>query len=210
DDGGDRTVAFAAGKPVLATATFARDPVNAPEKLKLAIGVAAQGKDGILSVTSDSMGGAKIFNTVAALATALIADKDIQRDAKVGDTQGVFLYGMLAAAAALSSLFSDDSSFVLHGVEIESTGHGAPIGGPIAMTIDYSVAVRVTKVDIGVLKVSMSRDQPMRIRVREARMSVDPDKSGLEMIGLDFNHASMEIENPGAWNVEGLDSLFDV
>ena len=30
------------------------------------------------------------------------------------------------------------------------------------------------------------------------------------MIGLDFDRAAMEIENPGAWNVGGLESLFDV
>ncbi len=30
------------------------------------------------------------------------------------------------------------------------------------------------------------------------------------MIGLDFDRATMEIENPGAWNVGGLKSLFDV
>jgi hypothetical protein len=208
--GGDQTVTFAAGKPVTATATFARDPVNAPDKIKIAIGVAAQGQEGLVSVTSNGFGGAKIFNTAAALATALIADKDVERKAKVGDGTGVVLYSLLAAGTALSSLFTDESHFVLHGAEIESSGHGAPVGGPIVLTLDYSVAVRVTEVSIGVLSVSMSPDQPMRIRVRKARMSLDPSKSGLAMVGLDFDRAEMEIENPGAWNVEGLDSLFDV
>ena len=210
DGGGNRSIAFAAGKPVKATATFARDPVNAADKFKIAVGVAAQGPEGLISVTSNGAGGPKIFNTAAALATALIADKNVDRKAKVGDGTGVVLYGLLAAGAALSSLFSDDSHFVLHGVEIESSGHGAPVGGPIVLTLDYSVAVRITKIDIGVLSVSMSPDQPMRIRVRKARMSLDPSKSGLSMIGLDFDRAAMEIENPGAWNVEGLNSLFDV
>ena len=192
------------------TATFARDPVNAPDKFKIALSVAAQGQDGLVSVRSDTMGGAKIFNTVAAMATALIADKDIERKAAVGDAKGVILYGLVAAGTVLSSLFEDDSSFVLHGVEIESTGHGAPVGGPIVLALDYSVAVRVTKIDLQALKVEMKRDQPMRIRARHVRMSVDPNKSGLDMIGLDFDRAEMEIENPGAWNVGGLDSLFDV
>jgi hypothetical protein len=208
--GADREISFAAGKPVRVTATFARDPVNAPDKFSIAVGVASQGQEGLLSVTSSTMGGAKIFNTAAASATALIADKDIERKAQVGDTQGVVLYSLLAAGAALSSLFTDDSRFVLHGVEFESTGHGSPVGGPISLTLDYSVAVRVTEIEVGVLSVSMDPDQPMRIRVRRARMSVDPKESGLKMIGLDFDRAEMEIENPGAWKVEGLDSLFDV
>jgi hypothetical protein len=205
-----RDITFAAGKPVKLMATFARDPVNAADKFKIIIGIAAQGKEGIVSVVSTAMGGAKIFNTTAALATALIADKDVERNADVGDTKGVVLYGLLAAGTALSSMFTNDSRFVLHGVEIESTGHGAPVGGKIALTVDYSVAVRVMGVKVGVLSLSMSPNQPMRIRARRVRMSVDPSKSGLDMIGLDFNRAQMEIENPGAWNVEGLDSLFDV
>ncbi len=206
----DQNITFAAGKPVRVTATFARDPVNEPDKFKIAIGVAAQGHDGLVSVKSETFGGAKIFNTAAAMATALIVDQDIKRDASVGNTPGVFLHVLLAAGAALSSLFEDDSSFVLHGVEIESSGHGAPVGGPVVLTLDYSVAVRVTKIDVGVLKVEMKPDQPMRIRVRSVRMSVDPSKRGLSMIGLDFDHSQMEIENPGAWDVNGLDSLFDV
>ena len=210
EGGAGREITFAAGKPVRVTATLARDLVNAPGEFRLAVSVSAQGPEGILSVTSRGMGGAKIFTTAAALATALIADKDVERKADVGDTKGVVLAGLLAAGAALSSLFTDDGRFVLHGAEIESTGHGAPLGGPLALTLDYSVAVRVTRIDVGVLSVSMSPDQPMRIRVRKVRMSIDPGKSGLDMIGLDFGRSQMEIENPGAWNVEGLDSLFDV
>lgn len=206
----NQNITFAAGKPVLVTATFARDPVNTPDKLKIAIGIASQGQDGLVSVKSETMGGAKIFNTAAAMATTLIADKDIERKADVGDSKGVLLYTLVAAGTALSSLFENDSRFVLHGVEIESTGHGAPVGGPVVLTLDYSVAVRVTKIDIGALNVEMKREQPMRIRVRRVRMSVDPRKSGLSIIGLDFDHAEMEIENPGAWNVGGLESLFDV
>jgi len=211
DDGGlDQQLTFGAGKPVRATATLSRDPVNSPGVFKVVVAIAGQGRDGLLSVTSNGMGGAKIFNTTAALATALIADKNVARTEQVGNTTGVALYALAAAGTVLSSLFTDDSQFVLHGVEVESTGHGAPVGGAIALTLDYSVALRVTQVDIGVLHVSMNPNQPMRIRIRKARMSVDPNKSGLRMIGLDFDHASMEVEDPGAWNVSGLDSLFDV
>jgi hypothetical protein len=209
-DGGAQTIQFAAGRPVVATATLARDPVNSPGEFTATVAVSGQGPDGLLSVTSTAMGGAKIFNTAAALATAIIADKDVDKSAKVGDTPGVVLYGLLAAGAALSSLFTPDSKFVLHGVEIDSTGHGVPIGGPIAMTIDYSVAVTVVEVSVGVLSVEMDPNMPMRIRVRKARLSVDPSASGLQMIALDFDHASMEVEDPGAWKIQGLEPLFDV
>jgi hypothetical protein len=207
-------ITFGGGKPILLTATFARDPVNQPESIKISVGASSQGKKGILSVDASSSGGAKIFNTVASMATALIADGKVDTETEVGNTPGVVLYSLLAAGTALSSLFEDDSShFVLHGVEIESTGHGAPMiggGGKVTVTIDYSVALRVKGISVGALFVEMLPDQPMRIRIRKAKLSVDPAKSGLSMIGLDFERAQMEVENPGAWKIQGLDSLFDV
>jgi len=208
--GGRDGVQFAAGKPVLLTATFARDPVNAPSVLGISLGISSQGPNGVISVTSDSMGGAKIFNTAAALATALIADKNVDHKADVGGMPGVMLSALLAAGAGLSSLFTDDSSFVLHGAEIESFGRSAPVGGPVVVTLDYSVAARITKIGVEALSVEMKPDQPMLMRLRKVRMSVDPSKGGLDMIGLDFGYAEMEIENPGAWTLEGLKPLFDV
>ena len=212
ESGAQNSVSFGAGKPVRATVTLARDPVNTPGALSLTLAVSGQGEDGILAVKSIAPSGEKIFNTAAALATALIASKDVADDTQVGGTPGVVLAVLLAAGEALSSLFTDDSQFVLHGAEIESTGHGAPLGGPITLTLDYSVAARVTEIEVpgGMLSVSMMKDQPMRIRVEGARMSLDRGQSGLKMIGLDFDHAKLEVENPGAWKVGGLDSLFDV
>jgi hypothetical protein len=210
DAGASHSIAFAAGKPVRVTASLARDPLNDPGAFKVVLGVAAQGPDGIVSVSATEMGGAKIFNVAAAMATALIADKDVDREAEVGDTQGVVVASLLAAGTALSSLFTNPSKFVLHGAEIESSGHGAPVGGALVVRLDYSVAALVTSIDVGVLAVSMNPNQPMRIRVRDARLALDFTKSGLDMVGLDFERSTMEIESPGAWNVSGLDSLFDV
>ena len=210
DGGPGQTITFGAGRPVRATLALARDPVNARGVFSVTVGVSGQGNDGLLSVKSGSSPGAKIFDTAAALATALIADKNIARAAIVGDTDGVVLAAVLAAGGALSSLFTNDGGFVLHGVEIESSGHGAPIGDSLVFTIDYSVAVVVEGINVGVASVSMDSDQPMRIRVRKARMSIDFTKSGLSMIGLDFDQASTEVEDPGGWNVDDLKSLFDV
>src|SRR5262249_48419241 len=106
NNGASKSFAIAAGKPVIVSGAFARNPVNQEEIFRITLGVAAQGEDGILSVTSNSMGGAKIFDTTAALATALIADKDVARNAQVGNTKGVVLYGLLAAGGGGLLLFS--------------------------------------------------------------------------------------------------------
>lgn len=207
-------ITFAAGKPVRLTVTLARDVAHDAGAFKVITALTAQGQNGLLSVTSregDGFGAPKAFNLAAVMATALIADQDLDRSAQVGDGSGVILAALTAAGAALSSLFEPDSQFVLHGAELESTGHGLPVGDKLVLTLDYSVAARVIKIEIpAALLVAMRKDQPMRIRVRRVRMSVDPAKTGLDMIGLDFDRAEMELENPGAWDVGGLQALFDV
>ena len=213
---GHGPIAFAAGTPVRITATLARDPANDPGTIRFAIALASQGPKGLLSVTTGpgtaTLSPPKLFNTAAAMATALIADQNIPRGATVGDGTGVVLSALAAAGAALSSLFQPESEFVLNGAEIESSGHNLPIGGKIVLSLDYSVAVRVTKLGIpgGALSVEMNKDQPMRIRVRRVRMSLVPNKPGLAMFGLDYDRAEMEIENPGQWDITGLTQLFDV
>ena len=209
---GSQQVTFGAGKPVRATATLSRDPLISPDALRVVVGVSSQGADGLLAVRSQAPGdlGAKIFNLAAALAGTLIADQDIGRSAKVGDTAGVLLTGLLAVGAALSSMFEDDSSFVLHGVQVESSGRGAPVGDEVVLTLDYSVAVRVVKIAAGPLSVGMSPEAPMRIRVRQARLALDPHATRLGMVKLDFDRSTLEVEDPGHWDVNGLSQLFDV
>ncbi len=204
------SLTFLAGEPVRATATFARDPVNDPGSMRLALGLSATGPAGLVTVRTDDGAGvlepAKLFNTAAATATSLIANGDVRDDG------GKYhLAAIAAAGAALSSLFEPKSQFVLHGAEIEATGHGLPVGGPISLNLDYSVAVRVTALGVpGGPSVSMVPDQPMRIRVRRVRMTMDMGKSGLGMFDLDYDRAEMEIENPGAWQLDGFEQLFDV
>ncbi len=198
---GKGPIGFLSGKPVRITTTFARDPVNAPGQFRVAVGVSAQGADGIVAI--DSSGGLlapKIFNIAAMSATAIIAD---------GGSSELVKFAL--AGQALSGMFKPDSRFVLNSAEIASSGHGLPVGGRVSLTLDYSVSALVKHIGISSgFGVEMTDNHPMRIRVRNARMSVDPRKSGLDMFSLDLADAEMEVENPGAWNVTGLDRLFDV
>jgi hypothetical protein len=197
---------FLAGKPLRFTATFSRDPVNAPGLFKAALGVSAQGDEGLISLRSDTDGAAQYFDIAALMATSLIADQ------RVTPTPGgsVLLSGLVGAGAALTALFNPATSFVLHAVTIESEGQGIPVGGKITLSIDYSVSASVVHIQFAGIGVGMQPDQPMRVRMRNARMTVDPRASGLEMISLDFDHAELEVENPGAWDVGPLANLFDI
>lgn len=203
------TVEFAAGKPVQLALGLAREPASDTARISFAI--FGQGSKGIVSLASTSANAAKYFNIAAAMATSLIADANPPRDAPVGSGTGVPLPLLAGLGMGASALFQDETDFVLNGVELESQGHGLPLGGKIVAVLDYSVAVRVVKISIpgGAVGVEMDRNQPMRIRIRRAKISIDPAKSGLEMVGLDFDRAETEIENPGKWNVSGLEQLFD-
>jgi hypothetical protein len=203
-----QSITFGAGKPVIARARFARKPREATVALSLA--VESQGPLGLLSV--DSAGGAtgaKAIIAAAALLTALVADKDLKEPSPGGDETGVYLHVLLTAATGLSAFLSDQGgSFVLHRAELVSEGQA--LGETFKVKLDYSVNVHVTQFNVGVLKIGMRPEQPMRVRVRDVTLSVYPERAGLEMFQLDVDHAQMDIEDPGGWGVNSPGSLFDI
>lgn len=207
-----QALTFAAGKPVLARLRYARKPSPAGEAptSEVSLALESQGPDGLLKIDSTPGGlGAKIAVTAATLATALIADGAEQTPAPDGDGSGVVLHTLLVAATGLSS-FLEHGELVLHGAELMSSGGVIPVGKAVRLKIDYSVSATVTGIDVGVLSVQMHPNQPLRVRVREVILSIDPTKSGLEMFHLDYARSSLEVEDPGGWKVQGPGSLFDV
>ena len=189
------------GKPVKVRARFSRTPAasGVPPTTELSLAIESQGPDGLVKIDSATGGlGAKVAVTAATLASALVADGG-----------GTAMHALLTAAVGLSSCL-EDGQLVLHRAEILSSGSAAPVGKAVKLKIDYSVAAVVTGIDVGVLAVHMNPQQPLRVRVREVVLTVDPDQSGLAMIDLDYTKSSLEVEDPGGWKVQGLDNLFDV
>ncbi len=197
-----------AGKPVIARLRFARSVADPETTITLA--VESQGDDGVLSVSVPEGGpAAKVLTTAAALATALVADKDPEG----ADTGGVVLHALLAAAVGLSSCLKDKGRLTIHKVELSSTGHGLPVGDQVKLLIDYSVDVVVRPISVGVLSVQMQDAQPMRVRNRNVGLRINlsnPAASGVQTVELDFSRADMEIEDPGSWLVDSPASLFDI
>ena len=205
-------ITFGAGKPVRARLRYARKPAlaGAAPASELSLALESQGSDGLLKIDSAGGGlGARIAVTAATLATALIADGAEQTPASDGDGSGVVLHTLLLAAVGLSS-FLERGELVLHSAELMTTGGVIPAGKAMRLKIDYSVAATVTGIDVGVLAVQMHPNQPLRVRVREVVLSIDPDRPGLKMIHLDYARSSLEVEDPGGWKVRGPGSLFDV
>jgi len=207
-----QSITFGAGQPVRARLRYARTPAQAgtAPTSQVSLALESQGADGLLKIDSASGGpGAKIAVTAGTLATALIADGAAQTPAPDGDGSGVVLHTLLVAAVGLSS-FLERGELVLHGAELMTTGGNIPVGKAMRLKIDYSCAATVTGIDVGVLSVQMHPNQPLRVRVREVVLTIDPEKSGLEMIHLDYARSSLEVEDPGGWMVQGPGSLFDV
>jgi hypothetical protein len=194
-----------AGKPVVARLRFVRSSTDPETHVTLAL--ESQGPDGIVTIKAPEGGpAARGFITAGALATALVADQP-PADA---DATGVGLHALLVAALALSTFIKDQGRLTLNSAVLASEGHGVPLGGVVKLTLDYSVDVLVKPISIGVLSVRMSDEQPMRVRNRNVGLTIDPSKSGLDMLRLDFSRADMEIEDPGAWLVDSPGSLFDI
>lgn len=205
-------ITFGAGKPVRARLRYGRKPAAAgvAPTSELSLALESQGGEGLLKIDSEGGGlGAKIAVTAATLATALIADGAAQTKSPDGDSSGVVLHTLLLAAVGLSS-FLESGAVVLHGAELMSTGGVIPAGKDMRLKIDYSVAATVTAIDVGVLAVNMRPNQPFRVRVREVVLTIDLRESGLKMIHLDYARSSLEVEDPGGWQVQGPGSLFDV
>jgi len=196
---------FVAGTPVTARARFSRLPTEATSTLTLAL--ESQGPDGIVAVHAPEGGAAaRVMIAAAALATAIVADSPPAG----ADASGVALHALLVAALGASAFLKDKGKVVVHAVELESSGHGLPVGDAVKLRIDYSVDVVVRPIDVGVLSVSLRDEQPMRVRNRHVGLSFDPAASGLDKFKLDFSAADMEIEDPGSWQVQGPASLFDI
>ncbi|HOM13020.1 MAG TPA: hypothetical protein PLB41_06845 [Rubrivivax sp.] len=197
--GSPAPIDFLGGRPVRARLTMSRDPVNAPDAMRLLLAFDGQGDNGLLAVRATESGVAHSFNVAAGMATALIAS------GKAGDGTLAVLAG---AGEAASALFKPQSEFVLKGVELASSGHGAPVGNTLRFALDYSVALRVKQIGIDGLGVSMVDNQPMRFRVRKVALTYGD--GGVSGFKLDYDGAELEVENPGAWQLEGLDRLKDL
>ncbi|HWN72910.1 MAG TPA: hypothetical protein VNN15_03770, partial [Solirubrobacterales bacterium] len=200
-----------AGTPVTARVSLARDPAAQPPSSRLTLGIEAQGDRGLLTIDASNGGeGERAAVAAGALATALLASGEVPLQPGPHGENGVYLHLLLAAAAGLSGFLEPKGHVVLHSVELEAEGSGGAFGEELRLTLDYSVDMLVGPFEVGVMKVAMSEQQPLRVRARKVQLSIDRRKSGLEQFHLGFDRATLEVEDPGGWEVKGPGSLFDV
>lgn len=202
---GGAPVTVKASRPLIARARFARESNAASETTRVTVGVESRGGDGLVSFDAADGAGSKIAVAAGAFATALIAEKNLGGDCTPER--------LIAVGAGLSRVLKDQGRLVLHGAELSTEGaspKGLALTDRQTFSIDYSVDVVINPLDLQFLSVSLAPEQPLRIRMRGVALSLDHSKSGLGMVDLDFEHAVMEIEDPGRWLVDSPGLLFDV
>ena len=201
---GSAPLTIAGGRPLVARARFVRSPLGATE---LSVGIESTGEGGVLTVTAAGGGVAeKAVIAAAAFATALMADSKLDGPGGVGVT------ALATAGMALSTFLNDKGLLVVHAVELKTEGrsNGIALADKQSFTVDYSVDVAIKPIDLGIMQIGLVPEQPLRIRMRGVVLSLDHAKSGMGMFQLDFEHAAMEVEDPGRWLLDGPGSLFDV
>ncbi len=70
----------------------------------------------------------------------------------------------------------------------------------LQLTTDYVCTLHI---DSGQLGIKTSADHPVKIRYKDVGISYDNTKPGWEKIGIAYATDSMEIEDPGKWEIDG-------
>lgn len=71
----------------------------------------------------------------------------------------------------------------------------------VKLTGDYVCTLHI---DGGVLGMKTTNDRPMKVRYKNVGVEFDNTQSEWDKIGLAFDTSSMEIEDPGQWEIDGV------
>jgi hypothetical protein len=144
----------------------------------------------------------RVLAFVLAVGPALLGGIDPDEG---GDELGVSLFALLVAGF-IAEVFVSSGRVVLNGI----TYQVLPLeGGPVQrLVVDYSVEIgfktdRLAQVGI---VVETDPDHPMRVRYRNVGVEFDlsgPGKQWYETLRLVYGDVSLEVEDPGAWTIEG-------
>lgn len=148
----------------------------------------------------------RVLAFVLAVGPALIGGIDPEPGSGDGNQASVKLLA-LAAAGLVAEVFVTSGTVVLNGIEYQIM----PLeGGPVQrLVVDYSVEIAFDTAlleGIGV-NVHTDEDRPMRVRYRNVGLELDlsgTDRPWYEMIRLVYDDVTLEVEDPGAWTIDGV------
>ncbi len=167
------------------------------------LGIRSEGDpDGLISTSTKPLVAGLAFGP--ALLSGVDADTDL-----IG--AGARIAALLAAVGFAESLLGDASKVSLISAALETEMRSISDPGPdmqVRVITDY---VSTLHVDAGVLGIKTVADQPMKIRYKRVGIEFDSSQEGWERFGLVYDNSSMEIEDPGRWEIDGtLGSLLRI
>lgn len=163
---------------------------------KAALGIRSEGDpDGLISTTTKPLVAALAFGP--ALLSGVNADTDL-----IGS--GARIAALLGAVAFADTLLGNGSKSAVTSAAFETEMRS--IADPAAamqlrVVTDYVCTLHV---DGGVLGIKTAADKPMKIRYKRVGLQYDTAKEGWERFGLVYDTTSMEIEDPGRWEIDGV------
>lgn len=220
---GDSSIlSLGGGDPVIARARFARAPATGNDKTYITVALEAQGENGIAMIRPPADGSddrAAIWAIGAAgFATALIAGGKVHDQTAAAGSIG--MAALMTGGAVLAELLADGSEagkelrkqgrVRVNAVALEASSLGLAFGQQVQLKLDYSVDVPIKPIAVGTLSISLDPAQLLRIRLRGVTLTYNAAGTNLDRFAVDFQHATMDIEDPGKWLINGPGSLFDV
>ncbi|HYO44276.1 MAG TPA: hypothetical protein VES19_13855 [Candidatus Limnocylindrales bacterium] len=169
---------------------------------KAALGIRSEGDpDGLISTTTAPLVAALAFGP--ALLSGVDADTDLVGS---GARIAALLAAIVFAEVDLGGgpLIGEGSKAALTMAALETEMRSISDPGPdmqIRVVTDYVCTLHING---GALGIKTAPDQPMKIRYKRVGIEFDTSKTGWDRVGLVYDTSSMEIEDPGRWQIDGV------
>lgn len=169
---------------------------------KAALGIRSEGDpDGLISTTTKPLVTALAFGP--ALLSGVNADTDlIGSGARIAALIGAVAFSEVDLGGG--PLVGDGSKAAVTSAAFETEMRSIADPGAamqVRVVTDYVCTLHING---GVLGIKTAADKPMKIRYKRVGLQYDTAKEGWERFGLVYDTTSMEIEDPGRWQIEGV------
>jgi hypothetical protein len=169
---------------------------------KAALGIRSEGDpDGLISTTTKPLVTALAFGP--ALLSGVNADTDlIGSGARIAALLGAVAFSEVDLGGG--PLVGDGSKAAITSAAFETEMRSIADPGAamqVRVVTDYVCTLHING---GVLGIKTAADKPMKIRYKRVGLQYDTAKTGWERFGLVYDTTSMEIEDPGRWQIEGV------
>lgn len=170
---------------------------------KATLGIKSEGDpDGLISTTNKQLTAALAFGPV------LLSGIDAEDDTIGTGARVAALLGAVGIAGVNlggdDSVIATGSKSALQSAAFETEMRSISDPGPdmqLRVVTDYVCTLHV---DAGVLGLKTAADEPLKIRYKRVGIEYDTSKEGWERFGLVYDTSSLEIENPGRWQIDGV------